>query len=188
MKFKIGEKVRYLGKVTTVMKSEEATYITYDNRGKNYTLEIYYDLKDEEGKWNYGVREEDIDSLGEYVFENGATYRLSNGMLATYEEITKTVITDKEIEIPGDHFDSRGKNIYCDDFSILEKVEEEPEFEAEDEEEYDDESEETSLTLRDEDHYITFKETKNGYMIYGELPKKIEKFLAKLMTGGCEND
>lgn len=219
MKYKIGDNVCYDGDKYTIVGACEESTVTYDeNNSVTAHVDIYYDLEDDCGIRLDEIPEEDLREYSEcsitsnvIKLKNGATYKLKNNMMATYEEVNDLVITDEGISIPGHFYDKEGKCSAYASFDIVEELwsileedddngddfdpmddwwsdwcNDETNDEDDDENEEDDKKErEYPLTLTGEnkEYYITFDKGAFGWSFHGNLPKEIEEFLGKILNG-----
>lgn len=218
MKYKIGDCVCYKDNKYTVAGICEESTIVHDEDGRvNADVDIYYDLKDGSEIRFYEVPEEGLkecpETNGIIELKNGATYKLKNNMVATYEEVNDLIITDEGISVPGHFYDKNGKcsayasfdiveelsdNIKEDDNNDLDPIDdcwldwcsgELGEDEDEDKDEDEDSIEEDegicplTLTAKDKKYYITFDKSAYGWTFHGNLPQSIEEFLSKILNG-----
>lgn len=198
MQYSIGEKVSYNDKIYTICGAHEKTNLNIEyskdnskNEVKTASLEITYDLEDNNGEIITNINEYELDcyddeDLLNYDFKENVEYVLKNGLIVQYCSICDALETEDGIEIPVDLYNSSGKCLSCNDFDVVGKtcndfdvVEQKSSNNTSSCDDNKDKKDDKEITLSSDDGKYSLKVFNKPYGIgiMGELPENMRSAL-----------
>lgn len=201
MKYKVGDKVRYLGDIYVVTGGISNDITTLSESGEEHSCEKLYDLRpsrcktEDDWDWQYDIPEADIepyyeedeeendddyDDDDEYWFASNSRYLLENGTTATYNLDENALITSDGVHIPARYYDCSGDCKLSSELNISEC------------QGFQNENDKKDLSLKSDngEYEINIKTTPYGVAVYGNFPENLEKDLSDIIKkmGDLLND